>query len=67
MKKKLNEAGSEVIKVLWIYMIIMAMAVTIFIGIAKPVLGVGGLVIAVLIKNMLGMKIHIGGMDDGSD
>lgn len=67
MKKKLYEAGTEVINVLWIYMIIMAMAVTIFIGIAKPVLGVGGLVIAVLINNMLGMKVHIGGSDHGSD
>ncbi len=67
MKKKLYEAGTEVIKVLWIYVILMAMAVTIFIGIAKPVLGVGGLVIAVLINNMLGMKVHIGGTDHGSE
>lgn len=67
MKKIILEAGAEIIKVFWIYVFLMAMAGAICIGIAQPVLGVGGLAVAVLVNNMCGIKIHIGGSYDGSD
>ena len=62
-KKKINEAREKIINVFWIYVILMAMAITVCAGIAKPVLGVSALVIAVIINIML----HIGGGDDDSD
>ena len=61
-KKKIYEAREKIINVFWIYVILMAMAITVRVGIAKPVLGVGALVIAVIINIML----HIGGGDDDS-
>lgn len=66
MKRKIYEAGAEIIKVFWIYVLLMAVAVTICIGISTPVLGVGALVIATFLNTMFNAKTHIGGGDDDS-
>lgn len=67
MKKKLYEAGTEIINVLCIYVILMATVWAIGIARAIPELGVGVLVIATLLNFMARIINHFGGTDDGSE
>ena len=67
MKKKLYEAGTEVIKVLCIYVVLMATVWAVGIARAIPELGIGVLVIATLLNFMVHIKVHFGGEDHGSD
>lgn len=67
MKKKLYEAGTEVIKIIVIYVFLMALIGAVSIGAAMPVIGVGMLVVATFINSLIRIKIHFGGEDHGSD
>lgn len=67
MKKKLYEAGTEVINVLCIYVVLMATVWAVGVARAIPELGIGVLVIATLLNFMGRMINHFGGEDHGSD
>lgn len=67
MKKKLYEAGTEVINVLCIYVALMATVWAVGIAIAIPELGIGALVAATFLNFMGRIINHFGGEDHGSD
>lgn len=66
MKRRLIDVATEIVKILWIYVAVMVIIVTICIGAAEPVLGVGALVIATFINSAANIRVHTGGGADDS-
>lgn len=63
MKNKLIKAGIILIKLYALYVFTISAMVAMAIGIEKPVLGVGGMVVAVIVLTALSTG---GGSDDSS-
>ena len=59
MKEIIKEAGTMVIKLFAMYVFTMASMLALMIGIAKPVMGVGGLAVSIIVLSML----SVGGKD----
>ncbi len=53
MKEIIKEASTMAIKLFAMYVFTMASMLALMIGIAKPVLGVGGLVVSIIVMSML--------------
>ena len=66
MKEIIKEAGTMVIKLFAMYVFTMASMLALMIGIAKPVLGVGGLAVSIIVLSMLsgGGKDHDSGTNE---
>lgn len=66
MKEIIKEAGTMVIKLFAMYVFTMASMLALMIGIAKPVLGVGGLAVSIIVLSMLsgGGKDHDSGRNE---
>ena len=53
MKENVIKAATTVIKLFAMYVFTMASMLALMIGIAKPVLGVGGLAVSIIVLSML--------------
>lgn len=53
MKEMIKEASTMAIKLFVMYVFTMASMLALMIGIAKPVLGVGGLAVSIIVLSML--------------
>ena len=66
MKEIIKEASTMAIKLFAMYVFTMAAMLALMIGIAKPVLGVGGLAVSIIVLSMLsgGGNGHDSGRDE---
>lgn len=65
MKENVIKATTMVIKLFAMYVFTMASILALMIGIAKPVLGVGGLAVSIIVLSMLsGGKDHDSGRNE---
>lgn len=66
MKEIIKEAGTMVIKLFAMYVFTMAAMLALVIGIAMPILGVGGLAVSIIVLSMLsgGGKDHDSGTNE---
>lgn len=66
MKENVIKATTMVIKLFAMYVFTMASMLALMIGIAKPVLGVGGLAVSIIVLSMLsgGGKDHDSGRNE---